>query len=153
MAEVLVVYLHYMAMIAIALCLAFEYLLCAPGLSQSRIVLLLRVDLLYLGAAVVALATGLARLAWFGKGVSFYLHNPVFYIKLALFVAVALISLPPTLQFLRWGRALRAGTGSVVADYQAVRLRRHVLVEIALFLLIPLMAVLMARGIGSQATG
>jgi putative membrane protein len=62
-------------------------------------------DLAYLMLAIVVLASGSARLLWFGKEAAFYLHNPVFWIKLSLFVAIALISIPPTRCFLRWRRA------------------------------------------------
>jgi putative membrane protein len=148
--EVLVVYLHFAAMILIAVFLAIEYLICVPGLARERIKLLARIDLLYLVAAVLALATGVARLVWFGKGAGFYLYNPVFYIKLALFVAVGLISVPPTMQYLRWMRMLKTGAGAVAADFEVLRARRSVLVELLLFAFIPLLAVLMARGIGIQ---
>ena len=150
MAEVLVVYLHIVAMILIAVFLAIEYLVCVPGLARERVKLLARIDLLYLIAAVLALATGVARLVWYGKGAVFYLHNPVFYLKLALFVAIGLISIPPTIQYLRWMRLLKASAGAVAADFEVLRSRRYVLVELVLFALIPLLAVLMARGIGIQ---
>lgn len=150
MAGALVAYLHYVAMMGIAVVLVVEYMICTPGMIAGRIRLLARIDLLYLGAAILALGSGIARVIWFGKGAAFYLHNPVFYIKLALFVAVGLISIPPTLQFLRWLRALESGVASVAADYQVLRARRHILVELILFALIPLMATLMARGIGMQ---
>jgi putative membrane protein len=146
--EVLVVYLHFASMILIAVFLAIEYLICVPGLAQERVKLLARIDLFYLIAAVLALATGVARLVWFGKGAGFYLHNPVFYIKLALFVAIGLISVPPTLQYLRWMRMLKTGTGVAAADFEVLRARRYVLAELVLFAFIPLLAVLMARGIG-----
>ncbi len=148
MAEVLVVYLHFAAMILIAVFLAIEYLTCVPGLARGNAMRLARVDLLYMIAAVLALATGIARLAWFGKGAGFYLHNPVLYIKLALFVAVGLMSIPPTMQFVRWMRMFRTGAGAVAADFEVLRARRYVLAELVLFAFIPLLAVLMARGIG-----
>ncbi len=148
MTEVLVVYLHFAAMILIAVFLAIECLFCVPGLAQERVKLLARIDLLYMIAAVLALATGVARLVWFGKGAGFYLHNPVFYIKLAMFVAIGLISVPPTLQYLRWMRMLKTGTGAAVADFEVLRTRRYVLAELVLFAFIPFLAVLMARGIG-----
>ena len=150
MTEVLVVYLHFAAMTLIAVFLAIEYLICVPGLARQSLKLLARVDLLYLIAAVLALATGVARLVWFGKGAGFYLHNPVFYIKLALFVAIGLISVPPTLQYLRWMRMLKTGAAAVAADFEVLRTRRYLLVELVLFAFIPLLAVLMARGIGIQ---
>ena len=148
MAEVLVVYLHIAAMILIAVFLAIEYVVCVPGLARERVRLLARIDLLYMMAAVLALATGIARLFWYGKGAVFYLHNPVFYLKLALFVAIGLISIPPTIQYLRWMRLLKKSAGAVAADFEVLRSRRYVLVELVLFALIPLLAVLMARGIG-----
>ncbi len=74
----------------------------------------------------------------------------MFYIKLALFVALGLMSIPPTLQYLRWLRSLGSGAVNVAADYQVVRVRRYVAVELVLFAFIPLMATFMARGIGIQ---
>jgi putative membrane protein len=150
--EVLVVYLHFAAMILIAVSLAVEYLICVPGLARERMKLLARIDLLYLIAAILALATGVARLVWFGKGAGFYLYNPVFYIKLALFVAVGLISVPPTMQYLRWVRMLKTGAGEAAADFEVLRARRYLLAELVLFAFIPLLAVLMARGIGIQSS-
>ena len=150
MASALIAYLHYVAMISIAVILVVEYMLCMPGMTGSRVRALTRLDLLYMGLALLALGSGAARVVWFGKGAAFYLHNPVFYIKVALFLAVGLISIPPTLQYLRWMRGLESGATKVVADYQVIRVRRHILVELILFALIPLMATLMARGIGMQ---
>ncbi len=53
MAGALVAYLHYVAMISIAVILVFEYLVCVPGLADSRIRKLARVDLFYMVAAVL----------------------------------------------------------------------------------------------------
>lgn len=150
MASALVAYLHYVAMISIAVILVLEYLACVPGIADNRIRKLARVDLFYMVAAVLALGTGTARVVWYGKGAAFYLHNPVFYIKLALFVAVGLMSIPPTLQYLRWLRSLGSGASNVAADYQVLRVRRYIAVELILFAFIPLMATFMARGIGIQ---
>ncbi len=150
MASALIAYLHYVAMMSIAVILVVEYLICRPGMTGTRIRQLARIDMFYMIAAILALGSGAARVVWFGKGAAFYLHNPVFYVKLALFVAVGLISVPPTLQYLRWLRGVKAGAAKVAADYQVRRVRRLVLVELVLFALIPLMATLMARGIGIQ---
>jgi putative membrane protein len=150
MASALTAYLHYLAMIAIAVILVVEHMLCAPGLGGSRIRLLARLDLLYMAAAVLALTSGVARVVWFGKGAMFYLHNPVFYIKLALFIAIGLLSIPPTLQYLRWLRGLESGTADSAADYQVIRVRRYILMALILFAFIPLMATFTARGIGMQ---
>jgi putative membrane protein len=151
MVSALVAYVHYLAMIAIAVTLTLELLYCTPSLSDARARVLARIDSGYGAAAVIVLATGVARVVWFGKGAAFYLHNPVFYLKIALFAAVGLLSIPPTLQFLRWMRELKGGASNVAADYQVARLRRHIHAELMLFVFIPLAAALMARGIGLQS--
>lgn len=150
MASALIAYLHYVAMISIAAVLVAQHMVCVPGITTSRIRLLARLDLLYLGLVVLALASGVARLVWFARGTAFYLHNPVFYIKLALFLAVGLISISPTRQYLAWVRGLKSGGPVVVADYQVLRVRRAIVIQLFVFALIPLMATLMARGIGIQ---
>src|SRR3954467_3255285 len=137
-------------MISMATLLALELMVCTGGLSAERVRRLVRLNHIYLGAGVLALGSGLAYFIWFGKGAAFYLHNPVFYLKLALFAALGLISMPPSLQYLRWLRSVET-TPYAIADYQVVRTRRHILVQLVLVSVIPLMAAFMARGIGIQA--
>jgi len=148
--EVVVAYVHFTAVIALGALLGCELLLLcsAVGAREARQIALL--DLGYLIAAVVVLASGLLRLGWFGKAPAFYLHNPVFWIKLALFTAVGLISIPPTRRFLRWRRAALS-TSSVPQPEEVRFARRYVAAELGLLALIPLAAVLAARGIGMQS--
>jgi putative membrane protein len=150
MAAALTAYLHYLAMIAIAVILVVQRMLCTPGLAGHQMRRLARLDLLYFGAVVLVLGSGVARVVWFGKGAGYYLHNPVFYIKLALFVAVGLLSISPTRQFLRWQRSLDAAAKAAAADYEVFRAQRYIVAQLVLFAFIPLMATFMARGIGIQ---
>ena len=150
MAAALTAYAHYMAMSAIAVLLVAQLMLCAPGMESGRIHVLARLDRLYLVAALVALVSGLARLLWLGKGWAFYAHNPVFYMKIALFIALGLISIPPTLQYLHWRRSADSASNYRPATHQTLKVRRYIVVQLILFALIPLMATFMARGIGSQ---
>ena len=143
-------YLHFLSIIGVGACLVAEFYLCTLDLQPPYVRILARVDLMYLIAAVAVLATGFARLFDSPKGMAFYLQNPVFYIKLALFVAVGLVSIAPTLQFLRWNRALKSGRERIVNDRDIVSARRYITLELVLFAFIPLAAVLMARGIGIQ---
>jgi putative membrane protein len=64
-----------------------------------------------------------------------------------LYVAIALISIVPTRRFIGWRRALDAGGSGPDANAVA-RVRRLLHLELGLLALMPLMAVLMARGIG-----
>jgi putative membrane protein len=89
-----------------------------------------------------------SRVFFGAKGVGFYAGNPVFWTKVALFVAVALVSIKPTIAFARWRRAARDAADYAVPPAAAHSARRLVLVELHLLALLPLAAVLMARGIG-----
>ena len=60
---------------------------------------------------------------------------------------VATLSIKPTVSFLRWRRRL-AESGELPPAQEIATARRLIHVEVALLALMPLMAVLMARGIG-----
>src|SRR5262245_50677390 len=145
--EVLLAYLHYLAIMLIAGGLVAEMATCRPGLGADQVRRLPILDIIFFAAAILALATGLLRLFFYAKGWRFYLPNPFFIAKMVLYVLIALLSIRPTATFLRWRRTLGAsGALPPAADAQATR--RIIHVELALLALMPLMAVLMARGIG-----
>jgi putative membrane protein len=146
--EPLVTYLHFLSMIFIGGFLTAELVLCRPGLGAAHVRLLPRLDTAYFIAALVALATGLLRVFVYAKGWPFYASNPIFWVKMALYLAVALLSIAPTRTFIRWSRLLGAGSTPLPEPGDIGRVRRLVHIELALLALIPLMAVLMARGIG-----
>jgi putative membrane protein len=144
MAEPLIAYLHYLSIIVTGGFLVGELLLCRPGMTPDQIRRLPIVDVVFFVSALVALATGLLRLFFYAKGVDFYVGNPFFWVKMALYVAIASLSITPTRAFIRWKRA--AGRGPSGGEIAGVRRLIHM--ELVLLALMPLMAVLMARGLG-----
>lgn len=145
--EPLVAYLHYLAVVLISGFLVAEMVVCRPSLDAEEVRLLPRLDVMFFAAALLALATGVLRLLLYAKGVGFYLPNPFFLAKMALYIAVAGMSIKPTLAFIRWRRRL-ADSGELPPAADIAAARRLIHVEVALLALMPLMAVLMARGIG-----
>lgn len=107
-AHVIIAYLHFLGIMALMATLLAEHVILQPRMSRLHMQRLIMTDLLYGTAAGVVLITGLSRWAHFGKGTSFYLQNPVFYVKVSLFLLVALLSIAPTLQFLSWRKALKS---------------------------------------------
>ena len=105
-------------------------------------------DAAYGLSATVVLITGVLRVLYFGKGTEYYLHNPVFYIKIALFVIIGTLSLYPTFSFLRWIKPLQESKPPELEALMVDRLRAIVIIELVGFSLIPLFAAMMARGIG-----
>jgi putative membrane protein len=144
MAEPLIAYLHYLSIIVTGGFLVGELLLCRPGMTPDHIRRLPVVDVVFFVSALVALATGLLRLFFYAKGAEFYVANPFFWLKMALYVAIALLSIRPTRAFIRWKRA----TGGGPSGGEIAGVRRLIHLELVLLALMPLMAVLMARGLG-----
>src|SRR5258705_7255130 len=71
---------------------------------------LLAADTVWGIAAGLWIATGLLR-AFGGleKGSQFYLQSPLFWTKMALFVAVIVLEIRPMITFIRWRRTLGRG--------------------------------------------
>jgi putative membrane protein len=110
---------------------------------------LLAADTVWGVAAGLWLVTGLLR-AFGGleKGSRFYLQSPLFWTKMALFVAVIVLEIWPMVTFIRWRRVLRRGEIPDTSQARALYLVNHV--EMALVVLIVFVASFMARGFGMR---
>lgn len=139
--------LHHLGILtAFGVLMAELALLCLQP-AQRWVEVIAGVDLAYGIAAGFVLAAGFARVAWGVKDASFYLGNPVFWLKLGLFMVIGLISVAPTLTYLRWRRATRAD-GALPGAAEVARARRWVLLQTVLFAGLPMLAAMMARGLG-----
>ena len=145
--DAILAYLHFSAIFALIWFLAKEWTLLRAGAASVDVERLATADAGFGIMAGLVLVTGALRAVFGAKGWAFYAHNPAFHVKITLFVAVGLISIAPTLQFLRWRKARRADAAFRIADAEWKRARRLVMVEMHLVALIPLAAVIMARGL------
>jgi putative membrane protein len=141
-------YLHFTAIFLVFSFLVVETMMMRGALDAPAVRLLGRVDLWFFGSAIAALATGFMRLVWGAKGPDFYLASWPLYVKLALFVAVGIVSVGPTLRFVRWRRMFERDPAWTVPDDERRLVRRLVMVEVHLAAFIPLAAVIMSRGLG-----
>lgn len=146
--EIIIPYLHFIGIMALMGSLITEHVVLKPGMPLSQYKALGTVDLIYGISAVVVLVTGLLRWFVYGKGAEFYTKNPVFHTKVTLFVIIFIISIFPTIRFIRWSRKARRGEDPQ-PDARTVK-KQLMLIRIQLLLLaiIPLLAVLVARGVG-----
>ncbi len=148
MVDALLAYFHYSAIFVLFAFLTVEAMLLRNPLDANAVRLLARVDLWYFGAAIMVVASGVLRLYWGAKGVAFYSANPMFHAKVALVIVIGILSFPPTLQYLRWSRQLKAVAHFEPPELERRRVRRLVMIELHVAALLPLFGVLMARGIG-----
>jgi putative membrane protein len=147
--EALLAYAHILAILTMVVFLTSEAALCrAEWMSPQVVERLARIDGIYGAAAGFVLLTGLARVFLGAKGAAYYGSNWLLYLKFGLFVAVALLSIKPTVLFIRWRKALRtAGTLPAAEEVRAVR--RLIMVQAHIIPFIPLAAVFLARGWGA----
>ena len=140
--------LHHIFAFTLAATLVYEFVAYRKGLGIEEARRIQRVDLVYGISAGLLLVVGLLRVFFFEKGVNFYTHNPVFWIKMSLFAGVGLLSIYPTIRFIKWNSVLSAGQAPEIPgdEFKRVRLLLHL--ELVGLTLILFAAPAMARGIG-----
>jgi putative membrane protein len=135
---------HHLAVFSLVAVLVAETVLIDGPPDTRRLRQLVALDRMYGGLAMLVLVAGGLRVAYGAKGWSYYAGNPVFWVKLGLFIGVGLLSIAPTVRFIRWARA---GTLPDAAMWGNTRVWMRA--QLALLVLIPIAAVLMARGFGA----
>ena len=148
--EALLAYAHFLAILTMVVFLASEAALCRrEWLNAAVVERLAKVDLIYGISSITVLLTGVARTYWGMKGAGWYWTQPLLHAKITLFIVVAVMSIVPTLRFMRWRRNLRA-TGALPTELEIKKTRRLIMIEAHLVALIPLLAVFLARGVGTR---
>ena len=143
-----VAYGHELSFMLCFAALLLERFLIQPDPDRRTAILLVIVDVIYGIAALSLLLSGIARVLHFGQGTAFYTENPLFWTKVGAYLAVGALSLYPTITYILWAIPLRKGELPQVGQPLANRLRWILNIELVGFGLIPLLASLMARGVG-----
>lgn len=134
---------HHLAALLLFGALFAEAVSLRTGLSGAGARRLVVLDAVYGLSAAAVLGFGVARLVFAAKGWEYYQGNGFFWAKMALFLAVGLLSIPPTLAFRKWRKSAGPAPGS-----DLIRIRRYLHAQLVLFALIPIAAAAMARGYG-----
>jgi putative membrane protein len=148
-AAALIAFGHFLAFFALAAALVLELALITESLSVETARRIQRADRVVGIAATLVLVFGFLRVFYFEKGSDYYFGNTFFQIKLGLFIVAALISLYPTIQFVRWNSELNRGIAPELASPAVRRLKGIIHWELVLIGAILLCASLMAKGFGA----
>jgi putative membrane protein len=138
---------HHIAFVLLISVLVAEAVLLRQTASPQLLVSLGRLDAFYGMSAGVLLVLGLMRLGMGAKGFAFYSGNWVFWAKMVLFAVMGLISIIPTVRFIRWRRAHEA-TGKLPDAQAWTQTRKLVMAQLHLLPWVVIAAAAMARGIG-----
>lgn len=139
--ELVIRYLHFLGILFLASSLIAEHLHLSKELAPPQLKRLFVLDAIYGVSALIVLATGLMLWLSVGKPSSFYTSNGVFHIKFTLFILMALASVYPTMFFFK----NRKAESSIPMPKMVIMMVR---VELLILLIIPALAVMMAKGIG-----
>jgi putative membrane protein len=142
--EIVLRYLHFISIFTIFATLVSEHLLLKKSLTRAEVGRLARLDAVYGVAALTLLIAGLTLwLGSVGKPAIFYSKNWIFHTKLTCFLLVALLSIYPTVFFIK---NRKGHQDEVIAVPKAIFWMLRI--ELLLLVIIPLLAGLMAHGVG-----
>lgn len=143
-AEIIVKYLHFIFIFVVVSCVVAEHLLLKPQMTKAEIKRLSTIDGIYGLASILVVAAGLTLWFGIGKPAEFYTQNHIFLTKVVLFVFVGLLSIHPTVFFLknRKGDDLEEVVDIPKSIKMVIRL------ELLILFTMPLLATMMAKGVG-----
>ena len=141
-------FVHFVAVFGIFATVFLEWQTMGPAPSLAEAKRIQRCDRWYGLFAMTLVVVGLLRVYYFEKGRAFYFSNPFFNAKMTLFVLVGLLSIYPTIRFIRWRAQTRQGAAPVVSADEYRRIIMVLRAELVLLLGAAFCASLMARGIG-----
>jgi putative membrane protein len=139
---------HHVLVFALAGVIAFEVGVARAGLNANDIRRLGAADRWYGILAALILIVGFARANFAAKGWDYYSHNHFFWAKIGCFAVVGLLSIQPTVAFIRWRGAQKKDEKFLPTSAQITTVRRFLWAEVFFFALIPIFAAAMARGYG-----
>ncbi len=142
---IIVAWIHYIGIMLLLASLLGEHLLLKQEMAVSAVRAIQTLDTVYGASATIVLVTGIMRM-FLEKGAAYYNHHIAFHILFGIFVIAALISIYPTVIFLRWRNDTRAGRGQQLERSQFKKIQMMIRVEMTLMLLAPLFATWMAHG-------
>ena len=148
MLDLVLASVHHLLAFALVAILTAELIMIRQELEPARVARLARIDSFYGGVAMALLAAGFLRVFFGLKGSAFYLGNPVFWTKIAAFIAVGLLSALPTIRIIRWARAAAADGDFRPPSDEVQNARRYMHLEALVFISIPILAAALARGYG-----
>ena len=145
MPDLILAIAHHLAVFTLVALFAAEFALLRPGLEGRRLTQLGAVDRAYGGIAGLVIVIGIIRVIFGSAGWEFYTGNWAFWLKMAAFLAMGLLSIKPTMDILRWREAAAGDAGYAPPETEIRASRRFVHYQAAALVLIPTFAAMIPR--------
>ena len=99
-------YLHFISILLVYAAVFAEFIMLSRTLSRKKLSFLAKIDGVYGIASIFVVGAGMAM--WFGfdaglgfKPIAWYMENPIFHLKYGLFIVVGILSIWPSIFFMR----------------------------------------------------
>jgi putative membrane protein len=148
MTTALMAFLHHLFAFTLVACVVYEFIAYRKGMTIEEVRRIQRADLAYGISAGLLLVVGLLRVFLYEKGPAFYSQSPFFWVKMNAFLIVGLLSIDPTIRYLRWNKTLKENRSPEINDREFKRTRILLSLEVIGLAVILFAAAMMARGIG-----
>ena len=139
-------FLHHLCAFTLVSAVAVEFALIRQEMTLVSARNLQATDRVLGIAAGALLGIGLLRVFYFEKGPDYYFHSHAFTAKFSIFVAIGLLSIVPTLEFLSWRKVLGDGQVPAISAKKRRLVSAVIHGELLAIVIILLCAVIMARG-------
>jgi len=139
-------FLHHVCAFTLVSAVAIEFALIRGELTLASARRLQLTDTVLGIAAGALLVIGLLRVFLFEKGADYYFHSHAFLAKFSIFIVIGLLSIVPTVEFLSWRGALKAGQVPAIGAGKLKLVTAAIHGELLAIVLILLFAAIMARG-------
>ena len=136
-------YIHFLSILIVFGMVLAELVLVKKELTRSEIKRIFILDNIYGLFSLIVVGAGLYLWLGIGKPAEFYSTNPLMHAKVGLFIIVGVLSLWPSVFYLK-NRKGEVDDLIAVPTY----VKRIIQVELGLLFIIPLLATLMAQGVG-----
>ena len=134
--------LHFLAILGLAGALLIENIAIKPNISAEDVRNLAKVDAVYTVSIASVFFFGLILWLWVGKPSAFYSANPLYWTKIGMFSVLAILSLFSKRFFNKFRNTFEE---KITVPKLVVLILRA---QLSLLATIPLLAFLVARGIG-----
>ena len=139
-------FLHHLCAFTLVSAVAIEFTLIRQDLTLASARRLQVTDMMLGIAAGTLFIVGLLRVIYFEKGPNYYFHNHAFLAKLSIFIAIGLLSIVPTVEFLSWRKVLSVGQVPAISVKKKRLITAVIHGELLSIAIILLCAAIMARG-------
>ena len=153
LSEALLSYFHLASILAMVVFLTSEGALCRPEwFNEAVLKRLQRVDIIYMVCGAMVATSGITRIILGFKGTDWYIAQPMLHVKVLLFLVVGVMSARVSMALQAWYQTWEE-KGTLPAEADIRRIRKWIMIEAHIIMVIPLFAVFLSRGLFGADAG